>query len=318
MKKINRLISVRVTIIFCTIFVSGTLLAQPKDTLSFLHVSDIHLIFKLAKFQPNLAETRKHYANGVVPLKSFLKKAPAKTDADFVIVTGDLVDFSEGETTGGKMSGLLIDHFARTMKRQKTPLYLTLGNHDVAAYSWIGTSLSSSQKNAGKSRAHWIRSVPCFREGTYYSRNVTVGHTTYQMIFLDNSYNTVEKNKPVSVPFLSREQMQWLEARFADSPDDVEILFMHIPMNPGMAGFVENNSVYSVVSRQPSLRLVCVGHNHRNEMKEFQNAESHFYQVQTGAFARDPQNWRVIRLTEDNILVSSPGETEIERIISVN
>lgn len=316
MKNMYGLIRTGVTGIFVFLFGTSTLLAQ-SDTLSFLHVSDIHLIFDLEKFQPNFAETRKHYANGVEPFKNLLTKVPAQTGAEFVVVTGDLVDFSEGETTRGEMSGWLVDQFAQTMKKQKTPLYFTLGNHDVAAYSWDGSSRVSSQENAGKSRAHWIRSVSCFSEGTYYSRTVNVGKTTYQLIFLDNSYNTVRENESVSVPYISREQQHWLEARFADSPNDVEIVLMHIPMNPGMAGFAENNSVYSVVSRQPSLRLFLVGHNHRNEMKEFQNAESHFYQVQTGAFAQNPENWRLIRLTEDNILVSSPGHTENELTISV-
>jgi 3',5'-cyclic AMP phosphodiesterase CpdA len=147
---------------------------------------------------------------------------------------------------------------------------------------------------------------------------VKVGKTTYQLIFLDNSYNTVGKNESISVPFISREQQHWLEARFSDSPDDVEIVLMHIPMNPGIAGFIDNNSVYSVCSRQSSLKLFLVGHNHRSEMKEFQNAESHFYQVQTGAFAQDIKNWRLIRLTEDNILVSVTGDVKTEVMIPVN
>lgn len=311
MKNMNGLIRAGLTGIFVFLFGTSTSLAQP-DTLSFLHVSDIHLIFGLEKFQPNLAETRKHYANGVEPFKKFLKKKPSQTNAEFVVVTGDLVDFSEGETIGGEMSGWLVDQFSKLVKKQKEQLFFTLGNHDIAAYSWGDSSRVSSQENAGKSRAHWIRNVSCFSEGSYYSHVVQVGKTTYQLIFLDNSYNTVAKNEPVSVPSISREQQHWLEARFADSPDDVEIVLMHIPMNPGMKGFAENNSVFSVVSKQNSLKLILVGHNHRNEMKEFQNTESHFYQVQTGAFAQNPENWRVIRLTEDNILVSSPGKTEYE------
>lgn len=316
MKNMNGFIKAGLTGIFVFLFGTSTLLAQP-DTLSFLHISDIHLIFDLEKFQPNFAETRKHYANGVEPFKSFLKKVPAQVGAEFVVVTGDLVDFSEGQTTDGEMSGWLIDQFSKLVKKQKRQLFYTLGNHDIAAYSWGDSSRVSSQENAGKSRAHWTRSVNCFSEGTYYSRTMNVGKTTYRMIFLDNSYNTVRKNESVSVPYISREQQHWLEAQFNESAGDVEIVMMHIPMNPGMEGFAENNSIYSVVSRQPSLRLFLVGHNHRNEMKEFQNEESHFYQVQTGAFAQNPENWRIIRLTEDNILVSSPGNTNNELTISV-
>lgn len=69
MKNMNGLIRAGLTGIFVFLFGTSTLLAQP-DTLSFLHISDIHLIFDLEKFQPNLAETRKHYANGVEPFKN--------------------------------------------------------------------------------------------------------------------------------------------------------------------------------------------------------------------------------------------------------
>jgi predicted MPP superfamily phosphohydrolase len=120
MKKNNLFRGILLYFLFCGF--PSFLSAQPKDTLSFLHVSDIHLIFDLEKFQTNLAETRKHYANGVEPFKNFLKKVHAQTDAEFVIVTGDLVDFSEGETTSGEMSGWLITQFSKLEKKQKIPL----------------------------------------------------------------------------------------------------------------------------------------------------------------------------------------------------
>ncbi|WP_423126702.1 metallophosphoesterase family protein [Gaoshiqia sp. Z1-71] len=299
------------------LLIAAGVFAQP-DTLSFLHVSDIHLIFNMEKFQPDFAETRKHYANGVEPFKDFLKKIPAQTGAEFVIVTGDLVDFSEGETTGGEMSGWLIDQFSELVKKQKEQLFFTLGNHDIAAYSWNGTSRVSSRENAGKSRAHWIRSLTCFSEGTYYSRTVTVGKTAYQLIFLDNSYNTVRENESVSVPFISVEQQHWLEARFADSDDDVEIILMHIPMNPAPGESMSSCKRYPVLTKNPSAKLILAGHNHKNILQDFPSGENKkMLQVQTGAFAQDTKNWRLIRLTEDSILVSVPGDVKTEVAVSV-
>jgi hypothetical protein len=76
MKKNNLLQGILLYFLLCGFH--SHLSAQPKDTLSFLHVSDIHLIFDLEKFQPDFAETRKHYAkDGTV--QKFSQKGTGQT-----------------------------------------------------------------------------------------------------------------------------------------------------------------------------------------------------------------------------------------------
>ena len=58
-------------------------------------------------------------------------------------------------------------------------LYMTLGNHDITSYPREGYH----QNIAAEARATWIKNVPCFSKGTYYSRLYDVGSTTYRFIF---------------------------------------------------------------------------------------------------------------------------------------
>ena len=158
------------------------------------------------------------------------------------------------------------NQFLRVLKKSKVPVFLTLGNHDITSYSWDNNTRVSGQNNAGKARAKWIRDVPPFKDGTYYSHKVSVGTTNYRLIFLDNSFYRFHSEEKVEIPYLDKPQLHWLRAQLLESPNDVEIILMHIPMNPGMAGFAENNPIFSLVSRQPSLKLLLVGHNHRSEI----------------------------------------------------
>lgn len=297
-------------------FLVTTRLAAQSDTLSFLHVTDIHLIFNIDILQKDLANDRGHYGFGVTPFEKFLQNAPHKTKADFVVATGDLIDFYEGELENGKLFGSKIEQFAQLLNKENIPVYATLGNHDITEYSWDGSTRLTSQNVAGAARATWIRNVPCFQYGTYYSRIFKAGSTTYRLIFLDDAFNHFDGNGNYEVPYIDKAQQSWLKSQFDEADDDIEIVIMHIPVKQGVSD-VRENSIYSVLSGHPSLKMILAGHNHRNDITSFNGANEPFYQVQTAAFARDREAWRLIRLTENKILVSSPGENGTELTISV-
>jgi len=89
--------------------------AQP-DTLSVLHISDLHIIFNSSFYQPDLAQSRQHYANGQAPLKEFLLTLPAKTNSSMVFATGDLIDFFEAETNRKEMLGFQVEQFSHLVE----------------------------------------------------------------------------------------------------------------------------------------------------------------------------------------------------------
>lgn len=285
--------------------------AIKPDTISFIHVSDIHLIFNLEMLQKDLAADRGRYGFGVGAFEGFLQDKPKETGADFIVATGDLVDYYEGEMANHKMVGTSVEQFAQLLNSSNKPVYATLGNHDITAYSWGDSARLTSQEVAGVARATWIRNVPCFQYGTYYSQLVETGSTTYRLIFLDDAFNRFDDDENNIVPYIDAAQQSWLKSEFDASDKDVEIVIMHIPIKQGTPN-LQYNSIYSVLNSQPSLKMVLAGHNHRNTITQFSGDNQQFYEVQTAAFATDRQAWRLIRLTENDIIVSFPGKQNKE------
>ena len=303
--------------LFLGILIAGTVFSQ--DTLSFLHVTDLHLIFTPERYQENLAQSRKHYAAGVEPFAQFLKTMPGKTNSSMVIATGDLLDSYETEAKNGEMLRFQASLFLRVLKKSKAPVFLTLGNHDLTSYSWENNARVSKQDNAGAARARWIRNVPHFNDGTYYSHTVKVGTKNYRLIFLDNSFYRFHPDEKVETPYLDKLQLHWLRAQLQESSDDVEIILMHIPMKAVPEKSMPSCELYPVLAKNPSAKLILAGHNHKNILQDFPSGENKkMLQVQTGAFAQNTKNWRLVRLTENSILVSFPGDVKTEVTIPVN
>ena len=302
-------------LLYCVLALNA--IAQP-DTLSFLHITDLHVIFNLDAYQKDLAQSRKHFGQGSVPLKQFLKTMPRKTNSNLVIATGDLVDFYEGEARNGGMPDLQVEHFSHLIRACKVPVLLTLGNHDISAYGWKDSLRTATQNVAGQARASWMRSIPCFRNGTCYSRVFEVRGRTYRLIFLDNGYNTVLQGEHGMLPYIDKAQLNWMRDQLEQSPDDVEIVLMHLPLTSTAAMSGSTNEIYTVLANHPSARMILAGHNHKNAIQGFSTNEyNKIVQVQTGAFGQNPESWRLIKLTKENILVSFPGKTETELIIPV-
>ena len=73
MKNTVRLLKIQSLCLVLFMLLAETGAAAGPDTVSFLHVSDIHLIFNLDIIQKDLAKDREHYGNGVLPFDKFLK-----------------------------------------------------------------------------------------------------------------------------------------------------------------------------------------------------------------------------------------------------
>ena len=293
-----------------------------KDTLSFLHISDTHLILNPESYLDPLVDSRKlkHYDEGEGRLRHFLKTIPAKTNCDMVMLTGDLVDFCEAETAQGTvLGGLQQAQFADLLREYDLSVYLTLGNHDIFSFYWKDDKLKHNQNYSGRSRAAWERNIPCFRSGTYYSKVLQVGRTTYRLIFLDDSFYQFSKKDTTAVmPYIDQSQLYWLNDQLSKSDDDIEIVLMHIPLIDNERYPLAANPLYGALSKDSSVKLILAGHQHRNIVKSFPSIGDHqIAQVQTGALVRDEDNWREIRLTEDEIFVSMPGQQENELVVPV-
>ncbi|MCK3684726.1 metallophosphoesterase [Maribellus sp. YY47] len=288
------------------------------DTLSVLHITDLHLLLKDNEYMPEIKQNRenKGYLKAVGNLNEFLKTVPKQTESDLVVATGDLIDFYNAEGTDGNMQPDHVKLFSRFIKSYKKPLLLTLGNHDMFSYRWQNDKMKVDQLDAGEARAAWIKDTPCFKDGTYYSKIYEVDGTSYRFIFLDNSFYWYEPKPKNEIPYMSKAQLYWLKNELEESDDDVEIVFMHIPLTEEAAEEGAENGIYEVLARHPSCKLILSGHKHQNTYREYPAAgDNKLIQVETGALVRNVENWRLIRFTKDNILVSSPGVTRTELVV---
>ncbi len=316
-----------------------------SDTVSFIHITDVH-ICNLINYHAGFAEKRKHFGNGIEPFVNFIREMPNKLNADFLVITGDMTDNFEAETNKNNMLDTEIELFAKHLEVCDVPVFLTLGNHDIASYFMTSeTSYSSNQLNSGKARASWIRNIPCFRNGTYYSKTITIDTTTYRLIFLDNTYYLPDRTPEATSYIMDPSQLYWLDNELKKSNTDIEIIFMHIPLSglpaedlapsrntyhinyqdtipvPFDLKIAHKDSLclHSVLAQNSSARLIITGHHHSNVMHDvnFPNNYS-VYQLMTGAFGYHPANWRLIKLTANSIIISHPGDVRKQYTIPLH
>ncbi|RUA15767.1 MAG: hypothetical protein DSY83_06960 [Flavobacteriia bacterium] len=310
--------------LMATLFVHNSMMAQ-RDTLSILHVSDLHVIFNPYAHIPEMMEYRKKkdYHLGESRFRNFLATIPDQTESDLVIATGDLVDFFESRTVDSSITDIQPREFSKLLRDYPTPVLLTLGNHDVFTFDWAENrdyKLLHNQNHVGRARSLWVKNLPCFSEGTYYSKTLQVGKTMYRLIFIDDSFYQFHNNdESKNVPYIDKAQLYWFKDQLNASKDDVEVVFMHIPF--GIKSTEKNlaNDFFQALGESASLKLIFAGHHHKNIVKTIKLPEGHeIVQVQTGALVNDPNNWRVIRLTEQDIKVSLPGQEENELVIKID
>lgn len=311
------LLPIRLYFSLLFLFLCFSVSAQ-RDTLSFLHVTDLHVIFDINLYQEDLAIDRKGRDEQANLFKHFLTAVPNKTNADFVIATGDLLDSYEQKGKDNSMLDSSINQFASIINDNKLPIYLTLGNHDLNSFTWVNGKRMVKQLNAEKSRATWIRNLDCFKYGTYYSQVHKVGKTTYRFIYLDNSYVKFPKEKNITIPYIDTSQLLWLKGQLDESEDDIEVVFMHLPFEL-IDERPESSELYSLLTQSESTKLIVAGHQHKGKIVSLPTkSKNDLKQIQTAALMRKKDNWRLITLTENRIVISLQGTTDNELIIPVD
>lgn len=306
----------------------STIAQEQKETLKFMHLSDLHLIFHPKSYNTDFVASRFNYFwDTTDSVKSFFKSVPPKIKPEFIAITGDIIDYYDTYTSDGIMMGTQIEQFQTFIDSvTNEQLYMTLGNHDITSY----TKEDYHQNIASEARATWIKNVPCFAKGTYYSRLYDVGSTTYRLIFLDNSYFS-KKEKPDEASFIIDEfQLDWLKSQLSESSTDKEIIFMHmlLPFNKGKGLDKESYDEYVTRTRtkefldiltktkNSSLQVIVSGHEHENKIHKFDFSEDHsFTQIMTGALGNTLDNWRLFEITEFDIIVYDVGTESIETTI---
>jgi 3',5'-cyclic AMP phosphodiesterase CpdA len=309
-------------------FLSSTIFAQ-NDTLTVVQLTDIH-ICNLNAYHPEFVNLRQHYGNGAAPLTDFIEYKLWQLGADAIIITGDLIDYFNAETSDGNMLETQIEQFVPLYSSSVVPMFLTLGNHDITTY-WINDSLEleQSQLDAYRARAAWIRNVSCFQEGTYYSRSFQINETTYRFLFLDNGYSLGNGS------YLDKTQLDWLDGQVKQFADDPIIIFMHkyLPVadiNEDSVFFTNNETItldeqtcsqglLKTLNENPNIKAIFCGHGHKNVGEWLTFPSGHkILQTETAGFANDRNHWRMLKFTGDQIIIDSTGTMGREYVIEIN
>jgi len=282
--------------------------AQKDHYVDLIHVSDTH-VQNLAGVHPQMIEARKHYEPGAQTFPKFLEEVVVRQRPAFVVHTGDAIDASSFTTSEWGSVGGQVEFFSKIAKRSTVPLYLVLGNHDVVHYAVIEGRRGAvgDQSVAGRARAEWIRNMDCFREGTYYKFERMVGKTKYVFLMLDNGYQGDGDPEILAAGSkLSLEQTQWLKKQATLHRDDVVILGMHIPLSNSPT----SQAIREALSACRRVPLVMAGHVHTEGFDDIAVGQGKTLQARLGAFGRDVNQWRLVRLREDRLEVFEAGKPE--------
>lgn len=309
---------------FALISISLSVFPKEKsDTLKFVHLTDIHLILNPISYDSSFIERRFNYFwHDTKPFTQFLNRHPIIKQSDFLVISGDMVDFYEAESAAGGLMGNQIELFQKLISSETNSIvYLTLGNHDITSYP----KGRYHQNNANAARATWIKNVPVFNQGTYYSKIYKVGNTVYRLIFLDNAYFSVKSHKGEADFIIDRPQLDWLTSQLNESPGDKEIIFMHMPFpipteeaNPYLVydDYVNRTNTHDFLNilkeaKNASIQLIIAGHEHKSDLFDFNfSKDFNFKQIKTGAFGNSIDNWRLFQLTESDIIFSLPDSLD--------
>lgn len=154
---------------------------------------------------------------------------------------------------------------------------------------------------------------------------------TVRLLFLDNSFIADEDYYDGVQPFIvDQYQLKWLDRQLKASPTDVEIIFTHIPLPSGkktsssilsepLSTYSSKASYYDLLNlleKHSSTWAVIAGHTHTNSVNEYVFPDGDkLTQIVTGSFGNDRNNWRIIKVTGDKIMVSYPGGVDNEVVI---
>jgi predicted MPP superfamily phosphohydrolase len=290
--------------------------AATESTLDFIHMSDTHVIHGPG-IDPRLVAMRKMFAHTIKTLPEQLAAFDQQRLADFVMITGDLIDvYSFLGADGGVVEGQ-VEAFGRIVQGSPIPVYAALGNHDVQHYGVYNERLLADQSIVEKAKAAWIRNVPCFANGTYYDFSRVVGGTRWHFAMLNNGfYGHLPPNAPKrSAEYtFGRGQLDWLNAKLQAAPNDPFLLGIHIPPAGPML-----EELKTILGPRKALTVMFTGHNHeRNHVLDAKLEGGNLWNVATPGYCDNNDHWRRVRLHPDRIELFKTGKpAESEKTLPV-
>lgn len=238
-----------------------------SPTLSFAHISDIHLSNR------NVNTSYRLISNSRDLLDDEINQINATPNLDFVMLTGDGID---------RPQEVLAYELMDKLNTLKYPWYIAFGNHDIC----VGGNFSK------KRYLSIIRdnNTNFTFDKSYYSFKPKKG---FLVIVLD----AVVDNRITSNGEIPQEELAWLKDTINNSGNDTVLIFAHHPVYEPLKSpshkITNSDELYAILKNAKKPVAYFSGHYHTTKITKDENVLN----VSTPALISYPNAFRIIKVT---------------------
>lgn len=215
------------------------------NSLKFAQISDAHF------YTGQNNTTYKMIARSGELLDDAIAQVNETPNVSFVMFTGDLID---------KAYEKELSAFLPHLDNLKYPWYFAFGNHDTMIGGYLNPSLYMQLVNKYNKNYKF--------EKTYYS---FVPQKGFKAIVLD----TIIRDRLTSNGQIGEEQLVWLDNEIKNSPKDVILIYMHVPIvepfNSPNHRLLDADKVQEVLKKYKNPIGVFQGHYHGAKISQQDN-----------------------------------------------
>ena len=215
------------------------------NSLKFAQISDAHF------YTGQNNTTYKMIARSSELLDDAIEQINETPNVSFVMFTGDLID---------KAYEKELSAFLPHTEKLKYPWYFAFGNHDTMIGGYLNPSLYMQLVNKYNKNYKF--------EKTYYS---FVPQKGFKAIVLDS----IIRDRLTSNGQIGDEQLTWLDSEIQNSPKDVILIYMHVPIvepfNSPNHRLLDADKVQEVLKKYNNPIAVFQGHYHGAKISQQDN-----------------------------------------------
>lgn len=224
--------------IFLVYILHITLLFGQKD-FSFVYLPDLHL-----NSEPGVISNFEKLATRINSL-----------NPDFILTGGDMI--YTAKSVNDRKAEVLFNLMDKELKLFKSPVYLTMGNHEVVGIT--------EESGIDKSNPMWGKKM---YEKRYNKRYYTFMHSQWKFFVLDG-IKILEKEKDYTQG-IDSEQMDWIKEELKKTGKGIPIIIsIHTPLinphamtDPDSKALSKNSDEVLKLFKDHNLKIVLQGHTH--------------------------------------------------------
>ena len=237
------------------IFLNSQVVLAENKHVKFVQVSDIHYL------------TRNDYIQEKI--KALVDNINNLKNVDFVVFTGDNIDFANSE---------YLQEFLSQVEGIRVPCYFVIGNHDVSEFD-------------GLNKEKYMQIVHSYNK----NHPTNVGNYTFKkngilFVVVDGAKQKI----PSANGYYRKETLEWLDKTLSENINSPVIILQHFPVyvpeikNDILPYKVEN--YIGVIDKYENINAIISGHIHTNKEVMCNG----IYHLTAPAFCDEPHYYKII------------------------